>query len=123
MAQNKSVTVIDGRHQHGEPNCIIIASPEPWIDPLFITAEIWNEYTNNVKIRGNRQNLLLTRELYNALKKASIEKPDNTPAIPSNTIITDDNTCTRCGGLGIIEAYKHINGGMCFECNGSGKKQ
>jgi RecJ-like exonuclease len=30
-------------------------------------------------------------------------------------------TCSRCGGLGKIQAYAHINGGTCFKCGGSGK--
>lgn len=28
--------------------------------------------------------------------------------------------CTRCGGYGIIEAYRRVNGGVCFDCNGRG---
>lgn len=30
--------------------------------------------------------------------------------------------CTRCGGLGVIDHFRHINGGQCFECGGSGIK-
>lgn len=29
-------------------------------------------------------------------------------------------TCERCGGLGVISGYKHVFGGVCFECNGDG---
>ena len=28
--------------------------------------------------------------------------------------------CPRCGGFGIINAFKHIEGGVCFECGGTG---
>lgn len=28
--------------------------------------------------------------------------------------------CHRCGGRGYIEGYRHIGGGICFECNGHG---
>lgn len=28
--------------------------------------------------------------------------------------------CDRCGGYGIISAYKHVNGGTCFKCGGQG---
>lgn len=28
--------------------------------------------------------------------------------------------CGRCGGSGTLEEYKHIQGGMCFKCNGKG---
>ena len=34
--------------------------------------------------------------------------------------MTDTPTCSRCGGSGYIDKYKHIAGGECFECNGSG---
>lgn len=30
--------------------------------------------------------------------------------------------CRRCGGAGIIAAYKSVNGGECFDCGGSGKE-
>jgi len=28
--------------------------------------------------------------------------------------------CPRCNGRGIIEKYKHVENGVCFECSGSG---
>jgi len=28
--------------------------------------------------------------------------------------------CERCGGAGTISAYRHIAGGICFECDGTG---
>ena len=28
--------------------------------------------------------------------------------------------CERCGGAGRISAYRHISGGTCFECEGTG---
>jgi hypothetical protein len=31
--------------------------------------------------------------------------------------------CPRCSGHGKIEKYNHVEGGICFECNGSGKKE
>ena len=30
--------------------------------------------------------------------------------------------CRRCSGQGRIDAYTHIKGGVCYSCNGSGKK-
>ena len=30
--------------------------------------------------------------------------------------------CWKCGGHGYIEAYSGIRGGVCFSCNGSGRK-
>lgn len=29
--------------------------------------------------------------------------------------------CPKCGGTGRIDCYKHVNGGLCFMCNGSGR--
>jgi hypothetical protein len=29
-------------------------------------------------------------------------------------------TCSRCMGKGIIEAFRHIDGGQCFRCLGRG---
>ena len=29
--------------------------------------------------------------------------------------------CTRCGGTGVIVAYLHVQGGICFRCRGSGE--
>ncbi len=29
-------------------------------------------------------------------------------------------TCPKCGGSGELELYRHINAGVCFECNGKG---
>jgi hypothetical protein len=28
--------------------------------------------------------------------------------------------CDRCGGIGHIAAFKHVSGGVCFQCDGSG---
>jgi len=33
---------------------------------------------------------------------------------------TQTVTCNRCGGGQIIPNYKHVAGGVCFECNGAG---
>lgn len=30
--------------------------------------------------------------------------------------------CKRCGGRGAIPQFAHIEGGICFWCNGSGKQ-
>jgi hypothetical protein len=38
-------------------------------------------------------------------------------------IDTDINvsSCSRCGGTGYLPIYSHIEGGVCFACDGSGK--
>ena len=30
-------------------------------------------------------------------------------------------TCGKCNGKGHLKTYTHIAGGVCFECNGSGR--
>lgn len=30
--------------------------------------------------------------------------------------------CSRCGGAGRLTGFSHVYGGVCFGCNGSGKK-
>lgn len=29
--------------------------------------------------------------------------------------------CSRCGGTGIVEQYRHHNGGRCYKCGGTGR--
>lgn len=29
--------------------------------------------------------------------------------------------CPRCGGSGYIHQYRHVEGGICFLCRGSGQ--
>lgn len=33
-------------------------------------------------------------------------------------VLTVADTCPRCGGKGTIDAYRHVVGGVCFECEG-----
>ena len=32
-----------------------------------------------------------------------------------------DPACPRCGGAGYIPGYEHVEGGICFMCEGSGE--
>lgn len=32
----------------------------------------------------------------------------------------ENTKCIRCGGLGHIEGFSHINGGVCYDCDGLG---
>jgi len=34
--------------------------------------------------------------------------------------VTEATKCQRCGGAGYLSAYKHVSGGECFDCGGSG---
>lgn len=35
----------------------------------------------------------------------------------------DEEFCDRCGGAGYISAYEHIDGGVCYDCDGTGKQE
>lgn len=37
-----------------------------------------------------------------------------------DTIPEGTELCERCGGAGYISAFQHIDGGVCYECGGSG---
>lgn len=32
----------------------------------------------------------------------------------------ESTTCTRCAGFGIVPCFRHIDGGTCYACDGSG---
>lgn len=32
----------------------------------------------------------------------------------------DNRKCDKCGGAGTIGGFRHVAGGVCFECDGSG---
>lgn len=31
-------------------------------------------------------------------------------------------TCQRCDGEGYLKEHRHVEGGVCFKCNGTGKQ-
>lgn len=31
--------------------------------------------------------------------------------------------CDKCGGLGVLPQYIHVDGGVCYDCGGSGKEE
>lgn len=35
--------------------------------------------------------------------------------------VTGKTACKRCNGTGILTMYRHIDGGVCYGCGGSGK--
>lgn len=39
----------------------------------------------------------------------------------NGTKIYHDYTCPRCGGHAYIEHFSHVDGGVCFKCNGAGR--
>lgn len=38
----------------------------------------------------------------------------------NGTNIYVSNQCSRCGGAGYINIFNHVEGGVCFSCNGTG---
>lgn len=112
-----NVAVTDGRYLINYPDAIMIKLGDN--DPFYVTQEIWAEFTGGAKINSRFQSFKITAELYKSLKMKALVNPQKT----NNTISSDfcSDVCEKCGGLGYIDAYKHINGGICFECNGKGK--
>ena len=37
-------------------------------------------------------------------------------------VLDSVNPCTRCGGTGLMP-FKHVKGGTCFKCNGTGSNK
>lgn len=48
--------------------------------------------------------------------------PAHQPAPPASrqAPVLRRTVCPRCSGAGIIEQYRRVNGGHCFQCGGSG---
>lgn len=57
-----------------------------------------------------------TEELLSAYPRWSYVRTDR-----NGTRYFNDCTCNRCGGRGVIDYYAHVDGGVCFECGGSGR--
>ena len=36
--------------------------------------------------------------------------------------VRGEDACPKCGGRGIIHAFKHVEGGVCYLCKGTGRK-
>lgn len=56
----------------------------------------------------------------------NIALPPETRTVPADSGISFKSaklktSCSRCGGLGKLPAYHHINNGICFKCGGSGR--
>lgn len=35
----------------------------------------------------------------------------------------EDHTCQKCNGKGYIQYYMYVDGGICFDCNGTGRRR
>lgn len=55
-------------------------------------------------------------EYYQNKKRVRFDRIDK-----NGTHIFIDSTCHRCGGEGWISCFGHVDGGICFECRGSGR--
>lgn len=80
--------------------------------PQFAACHVdadWARYTS-AALRVTREIQKGQMAAKRALKIQRIESAVNTCS------------CERCGGAGVISAYRHISGGVCFECEGTGKQ-
>jgi hypothetical protein len=115
------IAVVDGRRFQGWPNAVFIKANENTA-PFYVSPATWDNLTRGAKLPTDRfSTRKITAELYRAFWAARIVNVDDLPTGVETPGATD-GSCTRCGGAGKIEAYRHINGGTCFECNGTGKR-
>lgn len=42
------------------------------------------------------------------------------PSVPAKPVIAPHYVCNRCAGTGHLEQYRHVAGGNCFGCSGTG---
>ena len=113
--------VVDGRKFQGLPNAVLIRA-DGAMTPFYVTPDTWDSFTGGAKLPSDRfSTRKLTEELYRSFYAARIVNVDDLPTGVEVAGATD-NSCPRCGGSGIIDAYRHINGGHCFQCNGTGKR-
>ena len=115
------VDVVDGRKFQGWPNAVLIKANEN-TPAFYVTPATWDDFTGGAKLPTDCfSTRKLTMELYRRFYVARITNVEDLPTGVEVAGATD-GSCPRCGGAGIIEAYKHINGGVCFKCNGTGKR-
>lgn len=38
-------------------------------------------------------------------------------------VVVEKHFCARCGGAGVLECYRGVNGGVCFKCNGFNSRE
>lgn len=58
-----------------------------------------------------------------ALSKAANKVSDAYEAAQSalGVVYTGPDACGRCAGMGRLESYRDVDGGVCYECGGSGE--
>ena len=59
----------------------------------------------------------VAKSLSNKIEKIIVPTQNNNHSNSSNY----RTTCTKCGGSGYLSHYNHVQGGVCFRCNGLGK--
>jgi DnaJ-class molecular chaperone len=49
------------------------------------------------------------------------EQAEEAPAAPIIAPVKIKRcACTRCGGSGLVSQFRHVKGGSCFKCKGTG---
>lgn len=47
-------------------------------------------------------------------------EPEPVKTAETVSYVTNKKACPRCGGHGQLPSFRHVSGGVCFACNGSG---
>ncbi len=94
--------------------------------PGFSDEFLTEEYETFVKGKGLKEyfktsrigaKAALTRREKRVVWWACLEK-FSTPIEPLH--IKTGNDCQRCQGTGMLQQFRHVAGGVCFTCNGTG---
>jgi len=98
----------------------------------FAQSDDLDEYSKNFTIfhvhhkcyRKNKQIWEQNNNEYMTLCNVCHKIIHNNEKIPyydeGDKIISYLNNCSRCGGTGYLECYKHVQNGRCFKCDGAG---
>lgn len=79
--------------------------------PLFdcymqaLTSQLTDPENESLSILG-------PNERHNAMQVVKQQFSPSLPDVPKGD-------CPRCAGLGFIQAYQHIHGGRCLQCDGT----
>jgi hypothetical protein len=107
-------------------------------NPVHDVSELWRGRDIKSYIKGTaalsiRKNLDMPEKEKVAKWAENIKKFEESPELvaastkwidaykKNHKIPTSlEHRCPRCGGTGKLDAFKHIDGGICYECDGSG---
>lgn len=82
----------------------------------------WVHHTTTKAVPVPAESISLSVETYtfDALGYEIIVRSENVAKLTTRTRAERGDECGRCGGRGYLSCFKHVQGGVCFKCGGSG---